>query len=118
VFNASVYEETGGMSGGVCLNCADNTAGRQCETCTEFFYPRDGVPQTDPNVCTACACDLRGVIDNGDCARTASNTSQPGDCNCKANVVGSDCSECRQGYFNLSAANQDGCQGEIYVLER
>ena len=65
----------------------------------------------------ACACDLRGVIDNGDCARTASNTSQPGDCNCKANVVGSDCSECRQGYFNLSAANQDGCQGEIYVLE-
>jgi len=52
VFNASVYEETGRMSGGVCLNCTDNTAGRQCETCTEFFYPRDGVPQTDPNVCT------------------------------------------------------------------
>lgn len=38
-FNPEVYEETNQMSGGVCLNCRNNRAGRQCERCAEFFYP-------------------------------------------------------------------------------
>ena len=46
-----VYEQTGQTSGGVCLNCTGNTAGRQCETCAEFFYPRPDREQTDEDVC-------------------------------------------------------------------
>ena len=36
---------------------------------------------------------------------------QLGDCACKENVVGRTCSECVPGYFNLSLANPQGCQG-------
>lgn len=49
VFDAATYEQTGRRSGGICVNCTDNTAGRQCETCAEFFYP---VLQNGSTLCT------------------------------------------------------------------
>lgn len=33
-----------------------------------------------------------------------------GTCLCKANVEGEKCDRCKQGFFNLSSANPDGCQ--------
>ena len=34
----------------------------------------------------------------------------PGDCLCKANVEGDECSACKDGYMNLIADNAEGCQ--------
>ena len=60
---------------------------------------------------TACQCSLEGVVDNGDCVKKTDGVNQPGDCYCKANVMGKQCDMCIPGYFNLSASNRDGCQG-------
>lgn len=51
VFNASVYEATGRVSGGVCVNCMHNTAGRQCQQCAPFYYPDPTKMQNDIDVC-------------------------------------------------------------------
>lgn len=59
----------------------------------------------------ACGCHIPGVTNDGDCARENSTSVQIGDCICKENVVGRTCSECAPGYFNLSVANPQGCQG-------
>ena len=56
-------------------------------------------------VSPACGCDPSGITNDGDC-----NAS--GACSCKMNVGGAKCSECLEGFFNFSAANPDGCQGE------
>ena len=41
MFDPDVYEQTNQTSGGVCLNCRNNRAGRQCERCADMFYPVD-----------------------------------------------------------------------------
>ena len=51
VFDPVVYEQTGQTSGGMCLNCNGNTAGQQCETCAEFYYPRPDREQSDVDIC-------------------------------------------------------------------
>ena len=43
-FDPLVYEETNQTSGGVCMNCRNNRAGRQCDRCADFFYP---IPEAD-----------------------------------------------------------------------
>jgi len=37
----------------------------------------------------------------------------PGDCRCKTNVIGSQCDRCRDGSYNMSPTNPDGCQSKI-----
>ena len=63
----------------------------------------------------ACDCDLRGVTNDGDCAREAGLGVQPGNCFCKSNTIGRTCGECEPGFFNLSISNLDGCQGEVLL---
>ena len=62
---------------------------------------------------TACQCSLLGVVDDGDCVKVADGMREPGDCYCKANVMGKQCNMCMPGYYNLSAQNPDGCQGIV-----
>lgn len=57
-----------------------------------------------------CGCAVAGITDNGDCSET-------GQCNCKSNVTGLQCSECVQGYWNISADNEHGCQGETCSID-
>ena len=49
------------------------------------------------------------------CLETAVNVrcclQVPGDCFCKAAVVGSKCNVCRDGFYNLTQDNTAGCQG-------
>lgn len=37
-FNMEVFKLSGRVSGGVCMNCRHNTAGRHCHYCREGFY--------------------------------------------------------------------------------
>ena len=42
-FNMELYKLSGGKSGGVCLNCRHNTAGRHCHYCKEGKDPTAGI---------------------------------------------------------------------------
>ena len=64
---------------------------------------------------SACDCDLRGVTNDGDCAKETGLGMQPGNCFCKSNTIGRTCGECAPGFFNLSISNLDGCQGEVFI---
>ena len=62
-------------------------------------------------VYTECQCSLLGVVNDGECVTEGDGVHQPGDCYCKANVMGAKCDMCKMGYYNLSAENPDGCEG-------
>ncbi|OBS67518.1 hypothetical protein A6R68_03926 [Neotoma lepida] len=52
-FNMELYKLSGRKSGGVCLNCRHNTAGRHCHYCKEGFYRDMGKPITHRKACKA-----------------------------------------------------------------
>ena len=61
----------------------------------------------------------------GECIRDDDNSRslRSGQCLCKTNVEASDpyttlCDMCLPGYFNLSADNPSGCDGELLLLLR
>lgn len=87
---------------GVCLNCQDNTYGDNCEICRPGYYgnatsggchPSDGHSK-----CTDCS--QEGT-------ETCDRVSKV--CNCKPNVEGVRCDQCREGTFSMSIENPYGC---------
>lgn len=104
---------------GVCINCTDNTVGDDCEMCDGYFYNPPGVPFDSDESCEPCNCKEDGVTGESlDCARgDQSDGSDSGQCMCKAFTSGRTCSECTDGYFNLSNDNPEGCQScECQIL--
>ena len=97
---------------GVCVNCTHNTIGNNCGGCAEFYYNPPGIPFNSPEGCQDCSCDEVGVQGGTlDCARgDRSDGGDSGQCNCKIFTSGRTCSECIDGYFNLSGSNPEGCQ--------
>eukprot|EP00049_Salpingoeca_infusionum_P003403 m.66222 g.66222 ORF g.66222 m.66222 type:complete len:2016 (-) comp12110_c1_seq1:349-6396(-) len=89
--------------GGVCLNCHDNTAGRFCESCVDGYFKNPEAARSDVDSCIKCQCASDGVTD-GAC------DIETGACNCKTNVEGNDCTECKPGFYGLTADNPDGCR--------
>ncbi|CAB1337807.1 unnamed protein product [Coregonus sp. 'balchen'] len=57
-FNMELYKLSGRKSGGVCMNCRHNTAGRHCHYCKEGFYRDMARPIIHRR---ACKVPLRGV---------------------------------------------------------
>ncbi|KAK7100839.1 laminin subunit alpha-like isoform X2 [Littorina saxatilis] len=66
---------------GACLLCQNNTSGANCEMCEDWYWG-DAVGRKD---CAACDCDICG---------SESCDKNVGVCNCKPNVVGSECDQC------------------------
>lgn len=91
---------------GVCVDCAENTQGNQCQLCLPLFYNSLGVPMNSPDPCLPCDCDLSGVTDGGICVSMGSNAGQ---CSCKSVVTGRRCNTCQDGYYDMSPSNPDGC---------
>ncbi|CAH2103371.1 unnamed protein product [Euphydryas editha] len=87
---------------GECYDCADNTAGPDCETCKagyELDENNNCVPSStsEPFLCN---CDPRGEAQPCDAF---------GRCQCKQNVEGEQCDRCRPGTFGLDSNNPRGC---------
>ena len=100
---------------GVCLNCTHNTTGLHCELCLPGFYgnitagvPCKGKSLYTPlvfhlHLCTcypACQCNPNGTV--GVCDGFS------GSCTCKQNVVGPNCDQCKDEYWNLNK-HIEGC---------
>ncbi|XP_052615092.1 netrin-3 isoform X4 [Peromyscus californicus insignis] len=118
-FNMELYRLSGRRSGGVCLNCRHNTAGRHCHYCREGFYRDPGRVLSDRRACRgeptpAClhvllpqnpdaplneplalfsACDCHPV---GAAGKTCNQTT--GQCPCKDGVTGLTCNRCAPGF--------------------
>lgn len=110
-FDRAVYEASGFVSGGVCDDCMHNTQGKNCEQCKPFFY-RDPLRNiNDPHVCLPCQCDKAGSQNKGICEgeEDPERGLVAGKCYCKANVDGQRCDRCKNGYWNLTETNVDGC---------
>ena len=50
-FNMELYVLSGRKSGGVCVSCRHNTAGRNCHYCKEGFYKDQSKPITHRKAC-------------------------------------------------------------------
>lgn len=66
----------------------------------------------------ACVCDPRGTEGSGGDCNTATSTHATNDnvCPCKVLVNGSTCNTCNPGYYNLSAAHDNGCEGNTLIV--
>lgn len=110
-FDKAVYEASGFVSGGVCDDCGHNTQGKNCEQCKPYFYRDPRRPITDAYVCLQCECDKAGSVNDGICEgeEDPERGLVAGKCYCKNNVDGPRCDRCKNGFWNLSATDPDGC---------
>ncbi|KAK1877986.1 Netrin-1 [Dissostichus eleginoides] len=86
-----LYKLSGRRSGGVCLNCRHNTAGRHCHYCKEGYYRDMTKSISHRRACKACDCHPVGAA-----GKTCNQTT--GQCPCKDGVTGITCNRCAKGY--------------------
>ena len=60
----------------------------------------------------ACMCDISGSLNNAKCDPHTDKEAGliAGQCHCKSLVEGQNCDRCKNGFFNLTTENPDGCQ--------
>ena len=90
-FNMELYQLSGGVSGGVCLKCRHNTAGRHCHYCKEGYYRNPKKDITHRKACESCNCHPVGAS-----GKICNQTN--GQCPCKDGVTGRECNRCAKGY--------------------
>ncbi|XP_053393780.1 laminin subunit alpha-like isoform X2 [Mercenaria mercenaria] len=78
---------------GDCLQCINNSTGPRCERCLDWWYG-DAVDAKD---CFPCSCDRCGSL----------SCSSHGECVCKPNVIGFNCSTCAPDTYGFDQC--DGC---------
>ncbi|GIY63563.1 netrin-1 [Caerostris darwini] len=61
-FNMELYKLSGRTSGGVCLKCRHNTAGRHCHYCKEGYYRDNSKPITDRKACKEASIFLKSKL--------------------------------------------------------
>ncbi|XP_059831982.1 laminin subunit alpha-1 isoform X1 [Hypanus sabinus] len=101
------------IGGGVCVNCSNNTAGINCETCIDGFYRPYKVSPLSPDPCLPCDCDPTGSL-NTTCMKDDNQavTEQglyPGQCHCRAGYAGRMCNRCALGYKGFPNCMRCNC---------
>ncbi|XP_031421933.1 basement membrane-specific heparan sulfate proteoglycan core protein isoform X10 [Clupea harengus] len=82
-----------------CDACRTGYTGRRCERCAPGYVGNPLQPNGKCVFNSNSKCDNRGTV--------SSTNSRP--CQCKANVAGALCDECKVGAFHLSGVNPEGC---------
>ena len=90
-FNMELYQLSGGVSGGVCLKCRHNTAGRHCHYCKEGYFRNAKRNISHRKACEPCNCHPVGAS-----GKICNQTN--GQCPCKDGVTGRECNRCAKGY--------------------
>ncbi|MFT7810081.1 netrin-1-like [Arapaima gigas] len=90
-FSMEVFQQSGRHSGGVCLKCRHNMAGRQCQYCHSGYTRDHSKPLTHRKACRPCQCHTVGAVGHW-CNPTT------GQCICREGVTGLRCSRCAPGF--------------------
>ncbi|XP_006926219.1 laminin subunit alpha-2 isoform X1 [Pteropus alecto] len=102
------------IGGGVCINCTQNTAGINCETCADGFFRPKGVSPRYSRPCQPCHCNSIGSL-NKVCVKDEKHARRglaPGSCHCKPGFSGVSCDRCARGYTGYPDCNPCNCSGE------
>uniref|UniRef100_A0A4W3JHB6 Laminin subunit alpha-2 n=1 Tax=Callorhinchus milii TaxID=7868 RepID=A0A4W3JHB6_CALMI len=91
------------IGGGVCINCTNNTAGINCETCIDGYYRPQEVSPHERAPCLPCSCDLSGsrnrICVKDDIQAASEHPSlAPGQCHCQEGYAGRRCDRCAFGF--------------------
>lgn len=92
------------IGAGMCLNCADQTTGRNCDTCRAGFFRPVGTALNASSPCQSCSnCTGQG-LQSSICVADEfqSGSLSPGTCLCRDGFGGEDCDTCKAG-FRLSS---------------
>lgn len=92
-------DSVGGGDSGECT-CLPFVTGRTCDTCLDGYY---NLNESNEGGCEPCLCDTSGTVD-----ASANCDMHSGQCECKPNVEGRNCSRCVQDHFGIE--NEGGCQ--------
>ncbi|XP_016309544.1 laminin subunit alpha-1-like, partial [Sinocyclocheilus anshuiensis] len=101
------------VGGGVCVNCSQNTAGVNCQTCADGYYrPHQVSPYAD-NPCVECQCDTRGSA-SPVCIRDDNHANpdaglSAGQCLCKEGFAGEKCDRCAFGFRDFPQCTRCEC---------
>ena len=100
VFDQQLWVDSNFRSGGRCINCKNNTDGRNCERCKRYHYRSNKA-----EACKPCGCNQIG-------SRSVS-CNDKGECLCHRGVAGVKCDKCKDGYFGFSST---GCRYDCGVI--
>ncbi|XP_038655724.1 laminin subunit alpha-2 isoform X2 [Scyliorhinus canicula] len=88
------------IGGGVCIGCAHNTTGINCETCIDEYFRPEWVSPFEPNPCAPCLCNIIGSLYKK-CIKDIKHIEGgllPGSCHCKTGYGGDKCDKCAFGF--------------------
>ncbi|CAI5448656.1 unnamed protein product [Caenorhabditis angaria] len=90
------------VSPGELCSCRKNVDGRICDSCKPTFWD---LKYQHEDGCISCGCNTNGTI-------SGLNTCdlKSGQCLCKKNAGGRTCDQCAEGFYQLNAYNQLGCE--------
>ncbi|KAI6647890.1 Usherin-like [Oopsacas minuta] len=89
------------VTNGLC-ECKLNVKGNNCDVCKDGFF---NLMPSNEDGCISCGCDQSGTELDTQLCDTIS-----GECNCKLNVQGPNCDDCKPGFFLLQESNSEGCE--------
>uniref|UniRef100_A0A8B9RAB4 Basement membrane-specific heparan sulfate proteoglycan core protein n=1 Tax=Astyanax mexicanus TaxID=7994 RepID=A0A8B9RAB4_ASTMX len=102
------------VGGGVCINCTQNTAGVNCETCADGYYRPHKMSPYATEPCLECNCDMRGSVSHV-CLKDDKHANPgllPGQCVCKEGFAGEKCDRCAFGYRDFPLCTRCECSLE------
>ncbi|XP_051970169.1 laminin subunit alpha-1 [Xyrauchen texanus] len=101
------------LGGGVCINCSQNTAGVNCQTCADGYYRPHKVSPYADNPCVRCQCDMSGSV-SPVCIRDDHHADPDtgltaGQCLCKEGFAGDKCDRCAFGFRDFPLCTRCEC---------